>query len=146
MEKSGPVLKILSVFESGLFIKIFSVFITGLWVAGVIVGNVYVIILALALLVALSVILLIHRDNLKEIFQGDGSVVVEDERTQLINEKAATMTLGILVTIILWIGIIILAIRNSYPQYQSMGYTMIAVALLCFVLYFSARIYYSRKY
>jgi uncharacterized membrane protein len=146
MGKSGPILKMLSIFESGLFIKIVSVFITGLWIAGVILGNVYVIILALALLAALSTILYIHRDNLKEIFQGDSSVVVEDERTQLINEKAATMTLGILIAIIIWIGIIVLAIRNSHPQYQTMGYLLIAVAMLCFILYFSARIYYSRKY
>ena len=146
MGKSGPILKMLSIFESGLFIKIVSVFITGLWIAGVILGNVYVIILALALLAALSTILYIHRDNLKEIFQGDSSVVVEDERTQLINEKAATMTLGILIAIIIWIGIIVLAIRNSHPQYQTMGYMLIAVVMLCFILYFSARIYYSRKY
>ncbi|MDD1774048.1 MAG: DUF2178 domain-containing protein, partial [Methanobacterium sp.] len=65
---------------------------------------------------------------------------------QLINEKAATMTLGILIAIIIWIGIIVLAIRNSHPQYQTMGYLLIAVAMLCFILYFSARIYYSRKY
>ena len=70
------ILKILSIFESGLFIKILSVFITGLWIAGIILVNIYVIILALILLTALSMVLYIHRDNLKEIFQGDSSVIV----------------------------------------------------------------------
>ena len=94
---SGIILKILSIFESGLFIKILSALITGLWIAGIILGNVYIIILALILLAGLSTVLYIHRDNLKEIFQGDSTVIIEDERTQLINEKAATMTLGILI-------------------------------------------------
>ncbi len=144
--KNGMILKVLSLFESGLFIKILSAFITGLWIAGIILGNIFIIILALVLLAAESIVLYIHRDDLKEIFQGDSSVVVEDERTQLINEKAATMTLGILIAVILWVGIVIMALRNSYPQYLQIGYTLFAVAILCFILYFSARTFYSRKY
>jgi uncharacterized membrane protein len=142
----GIILKILSIFESGLFIKILSVFITGLWIVGIILGNIYVIILALILLTALSMVLYIHRDHLKEIFQGDSSVIVEDERTQLINEKAATMTLGIFLAVIIWVGIVIMALRNIDPQYLQIGYTLFAVALFCFILYFTARIFYSRKY
>ncbi|HTX61244.1 MAG TPA: DUF2178 domain-containing protein [Methanobacterium sp.] len=146
MVKSNLILKVLSIFESGLFIKILSAFITGLWVAGIILGNISIIILALILLVALSIVLYQHRDNLKEIFQGDSTVIVEDERTQLINEKAATMTLGILIAVIIWMGIIIVALRTSYPQYLIVGYTLLAAAVFGFVLYFSSRIYYSIKY
>ncbi len=144
--KNGIILKTLSIFESGLFIKILSVFITGLWVVGLILGNIYVIILALVLLMALSSVLYIHRDNLKEIFQSDSSAIVEDERTQLINEKAATMTLGILTAVLIWVGIVIVSLRNSYPQYLTAGYALFAVAIFCFLIYFSARIYYGRKY
>ena len=109
-------------------------------------SNIYIILLALLLLVALSTVFYIHRDNLKEIFQSDSSIIVEDERTQLINEKAATMTLGTLTALIIWIGIVLIAIRNIYPQYLEVGYTLFGVALLCFILYFAARIYYNRKY
>jgi len=144
--RSGIILKILSIFESGLFIKILSVFITGLWIVGLILGNIYIIILAIILLIAISIVLYLHQDNLKEIFQGDSTVIVEDERTQLINEKAATMTLGILAAVIIWVAIVIFAIRNNYPQYLSVGYTLFAVAIFCFLLYFSSRAYYSRKY
>ena len=73
---SGIILKVLSIFESGLFIKILSALITGLWIAGIILGNLYIIIIALILLVALSTVLYIHRDNLKEIFQGDISLII----------------------------------------------------------------------
>lgn len=143
---SGIILKVLSIFESGLFIKILSALITGLWIAGIILRNINVIILALVLLAALSTVLYIHRDNLKEIFQGEGSVIIEDERTQLINEKAATMTLGILIAMVIWVAIIIFAIRDNYPQYLPVGYTLLGVAIFCFLLYISSRAYYTWKY
>ncbi len=146
MEPRGTVMKILSIFESGLFIKILSVFITGLWLAGLILGDIYVIILAIIFLGAEGVVLYINRDNLEEIFRGDSNIIVEDERTQLINEKASTMTLGILIAVIIYVGIILVALRNSYPQYLQTGYTLFVVALFCFILYFSSRAYYSRKY
>jgi len=146
MSESGVVLKILSLFESGLFIKIVSVFITGLWITGIILGNIYVIILALLLLTGLGVVLYIHRNKLKEIFYGDGSVIVEDERTQLINEKASTMTLGVLIAVIIWVGIVITALKTSYPQYSYVGYTLFVVVIFCLILYISARTYYARKF
>ena len=144
--KSGIIMKILSIFESGLFIKILSVFITGLWIAGLVLANIYIIILAVVFLIALGTVLYIHRDNLKEIFQKDSNAIVEDERTQLINEKAATMTLGVLIAVIIYAGIILVALRNSYPQFLQAGYTLFIVALFCFILYFSSRIYYGMKY
>jgi uncharacterized membrane protein len=144
--KSGTVMKILSIFESGLFIKILSVFITGLWIAGLLLANIYIIILAVLFLIALSSVLYIHRDNLKEIFQKDSNVIVEDERTKLINEKAATMTLGILIAVVIYAGIVIVALRNSYPQFLQAGYILFIVALFCFILYFTSRAYYTRKY
>lgn len=145
-QNTGIIMKILSIFESGLFLKILSVFITGLWFAGLILANIYVIILAIILLSAEGVVLYINRDNLKEIFQGDNKVIVEDERTQLINEKAATMTLGILIAVIIYAGIIIVALRNSYPQFLQAGYTLFVVGIFCFILYFLSRFYYMRKY
>lgn len=144
--KSGIIMKIVSIFESGLFIKILSVFITGLWIAGLLLANIYIIILAVVFLIALGTVLYIHRDNLKEIFQKDSNAIVEDERSQLINEKAATMTLGVLIAVIIYAGIILVALRNSYPQFLQAGYTLFIVALFCFILYFASRAYYAHKY
>jgi len=146
MKSSGTVMRILSIFESGLFLKILSVFITSLWISGLILANIYVIILAIILLSALGVVLYINRDHLKEIFQGDSTVIVEDERTQLINEKASTMTLGILIAVMIYAGIILFAVRSNYPQFLQAGYTLFLSVVLCFVLYFTARVYYNRKY
>ncbi len=146
MNTNSGIMKIVSIFESGLFIKILSVFITGLWIAGLVLANIYIILLAIIFLSAEGIILYINKDNLKEIFQSDSTVIVEDERTQLINEKAATMTLGILIAIIIYAGIIIIALRDVYPQFLQSGYTMFAVGIFCFILYFSSRFYYTRKY
>ncbi|HMK54188.1 MAG TPA: DUF2178 domain-containing protein [Methanobacteriaceae archaeon] len=143
---SGIIMKILSIFESGLFIKILSVFISALWIAGLILGNIFIILLAIILLISLGAVLYIHKDNLKEIFQGNSDVIIEDERTQLINEKSATMTLGIFLAVIIWIAIIITALRGIYPQYLLVAYTLFAVGIFCFVLYFGSRAYYCRKY
>jgi uncharacterized membrane protein len=146
MEKSGMIMKILAVFESGLFIKIFTVFVTGLWIAGLILSNIFIILLAIILLIAEIPVIYINRDNLKDIFQGDSTIIVEDERTQMINEKAATMTFGIFIAVIFYVGIIIVALRNSYPQLLVVGYTLFLAAFFCFILYFASRAYYSRKY
>ena len=146
MNTNSGIMKIVSIFESGLFIKILSVFITGLWIAGLVLANIYIILLAIIFLSAEGIILYINKDNLKEIFQSDSTVIVEDERTQLINEKAATMTLGILIAIIIYAGIIIIALRDVYPQFLQSGYTMFAVGIFCFILYFSSRFYYTKKY
>jgi uncharacterized membrane protein len=144
--KSGIIMKVVSIFESGLFIKIISVFITVLWITGLILGNIFIILLAIILLVAIIPVIYINRDNLKEIFQGDSKIIVEDERTQLINEKSATMTLGIFLAVIIWMGIVLVALRDSYPQFQQAGYTLFLAAFFCFILYFTSRTYYSRKY
>ncbi len=146
MKTESKIMKIVSIFESGLFIKILSVFISALWFAGLILANIYIIILAIILLSALAIVLYINRDNLKEIFQGNSTVIIEDERTQLINEKAATMTLGILIAIVIYSGIIIIALRNSYPQFLQAGYTLMIVGISCVIIYFLSRFYYTRKY
>lgn len=139
-------MKILAIFESGLFIKILSVFITILLVSGMILVNIYVILLAAILLMALSIVLYINRDQIKEIFHGDSSAIVEDERTQLINEKASTMTLGILIAVVIYLGIILVAMRSNYPQFLMAGYTLFLAGVFGFIMYFTSRAYYSRKY
>jgi uncharacterized membrane protein len=146
MKISGNVMKIVSIFESGLFIKILSVFVTALWIAGLILGNIIIFFMAILILIALGIIFYINRDNLKEIFQGSSDLIVEDERTQLINEKSATMTFGIFMAVIIWLAIVITALRGIYPQYMIVAYTLFASGAFCFILYFGSRIYYGRKY
>jgi hypothetical protein len=56
------------------------------------------------------------------------------------------MTLGIFLAVIIWIGIIFVTLRNSFPQFTSTGYIMFLEAAFCFVLYTASRAYYIRKF
>jgi uncharacterized membrane protein len=131
--------------KQGMILKITSAFVTGLWVAGLIIGSIYLVLLAILIVIIEIPIIYLKRDHLKGMFQSDGNVV-EDERTQLINEKSSTMALGIFIAVIVYVGIIILALRNSFPEWTLTGYTLIGSAISCLILYGISRLYYGRKY
>lgn len=130
----------------GMILKITSGFVTALWVVGLVIGNIYLVLLAFIILLMVIPVIYVYRDNLKEIFQGDPTVIVEDERTQLINEKAATMTLGISVAVLIYVAVVVIALRNSYPQYTPVGYALLVSAAFSLFIYFLSRAYYNRKY
>ncbi|MDP3623806.1 MAG: DUF2178 domain-containing protein [Methanobacteriaceae archaeon] len=132
--------------NQGNILKIVSVFVTGLWVAGLVIGNIYLVLLAILIVVVEIPIVYIKRDNLKAMFQESDGKVVDDERTQFINEKASSMTLGIFIAVIMYVAIILLALRNSFPEWTLSGYTLIASAVSCLLIYGISRVYYSRKY
>jgi len=130
----------------GNALKITSGFITALWVVGLIVGNISLVALAIVMLFVIIPVVYVKRDKLDEMFKGKDDLIIEDERTHLINEKASNMALGISLAIIIYVGVIIVALRNSYPQLTLAGYTLFAVAALFSVIYFLSGIYYRRKY
>jgi uncharacterized membrane protein len=83
---------------------------------------------------------------MKEIFQGKDAAVVDDERTQMINERASNMTMGVYLAVMLYIAVIIVTMRNVYPQYTVVGYALFLSLLFALALYAFARWYYTRKY
>ena len=131
---------------SGNALKITSGFITALWVVGLIVGNIYLVALAIVMLIIIIPVVYAKRDKLDEMFKGKDDLIIEDERTRLIYEKASNMALGISLAIIIYAGVVIVALRNSYPQFTLVGYTLFAVTALFLVIYFLSTVYYKRKY
>ncbi|MCK9151900.1 DUF2178 domain-containing protein [Methanobacterium alcaliphilum] len=131
--------------NQGLILKIVSVFVTGLWVAGLIIGNIYLVLIAILIIIIEIPFIYLKKDHMKEMFQNEDKIV-EDERTQLINEKASTMTLGIFIATLLYVAIIILALRNNFPEWTLVGYSLICFSVLCLAIYSISRFYYSRKY
>lgn len=129
----------------GKILMIVSLFTTGLWIVGLLMGNITLIGLAILFMAAIIIALYIHRDNLEEMFK-IGNGVREDERTQLINDKAANMTLGVVIAVTMWIAIVLVTLRASLPQYTQIGYTLFAVAAFTLVIYVVASTYYRRKY
>ena len=119
---------------------------TILWVTGLILANVTLVILALIVAMAVLPVVYIHRDNIGEMFQRDKDKIMEDERTQLINEKSSTMTLGALIGTIIYVGFILVSLRNIYPEYLLIGYVLLITALYSLILNIISRTYYKRKY
>lgn len=119
---------------------------TVLWVAGLILANVRLVVSALIITIAVLPIIYIHREDITEMFQRDKDKIVEDERTQLINEKSSTITLGALIGTIIYVGLIIVSLRNVYPQFLFTGYVLLITALFGLILSIISRTYYKRRY
>jgi len=130
----------------GNALKIISGFSTALWVVGLILGNIYLVALAIVILIIIIPVVYSKRDKLDEMFKGKDDLIIEDERTHLINEKASNMAFGISLGIIFYLGVVIVALRNSYPQLTLAGYTLFAVTALVLAIYFLSTVYYNRKY
>jgi len=119
---------------------------TVLWVAGLILANVKLVISALIIIVAILPLVYVHRNDISEMFQRDSNKIVEDERTQLINDKSSTLTLGVLIGTIIYVGLIIVSLRNVYPQFLFTGYTLLITALFGLVIFIISSSYYKRRY
>ncbi len=116
-----------------------------MWVSGLILANVTLVVLALIITIAILPVVYVLRDDIKEMFQRDDKIV-EDERTQLINEKSSTITLGAYIGAIIYVGLIIVSLRNVYPQYLFTGYVLLITALFGLILSIISRIYYKWRY
>jgi len=119
---------------------------TVLWVAGLILADVTLVVLALIITIAILPAVYIHREDITEMFQRDSDKIVEDERTQLINEKSSTITLGVFIGAIIYVGLIIISLRNVYPQFLFTGYVLLITALFGLILSIISRTYYKRRY
>jgi uncharacterized membrane protein len=119
---------------------------TVLWIVGLILANVILVILALIITIAVLPVVYIHRSDISEMFQRDHNKIVEDERTQLINEKSSSITLGALIGTIIYVGLIIVSLRDVYPQYLFTGYVLLITALFGIILSFISRTYYKWRY
>ncbi|ADZ09439.1 Protein of unknown function DUF2178, transmembrane [Methanobacterium lacus] len=115
-----------------------------LWIVGLLFANIWFVLAAIIVVLIILPLVYIHRNDISGMFQGKD--IMEDERTELINEKSSTVTLGALVGIILYAGLIIISLRNSYPDIQLAGYTLFATAVLALIINMISRIYYKRRY
>jgi uncharacterized membrane protein len=115
-----------------------------LWILGLLFANIWFVLAAIIVVLINLPLVYMHRNDISGMFQGKD--IMEDERTELINEKSSTVTLGALIGIILYAGIIIISLRNSYPDLQLAGYTLFATAVLALIINIISRIYYKRRY
>jgi uncharacterized membrane protein len=71
---------------------------------------------------------------------------LEDERTYQVAEKASRITFQIVVLSFGLVGTALIAIRNSYPEYTSLGLFLACASCGILVLYFLFYVYYNKKY
>lgn len=115
-----------------------------LWILGLIFANIWFVIAAIIIVLIILPLVYRHKNDISSMFQGKN--IVEDERTELINEKSSTVTLGVLIGTILYIGLIIISMRNSFPDLQLAGYTLFATAVFALIINVISRVYYKRRY
>lgn len=117
---------------------------TVLWVLGLLFANVWLIIAAMIVVLLVLPLVYRHKDEISGMFQGKN--IMEDERTELINEKSSTITLGVVIATVLYVGFMIVSLRNSFPDLQLAGYTLFATAVFALIINVVSRMYYKRRY
>ncbi len=115
-----------------------------LWILGLLFANIWLIIAAIIVVLLVLPMVYKHKDEISGMFQGKN--IMEDERTELINEKSSTVTLGVVIATVLYMGLMIVSLRNSFPDLQLAGYTLFATAVFALIINVISRMYYKRRY
>jgi uncharacterized membrane protein len=115
-----------------------------LWILGLLFANIWLIIAAIIVVLLVLPLVYRHKDEISGMFQGKN--IMEDERTELINEKSSTVTLGVVIATVLYVGLMIVSLRNSFPDLQLAGYTLFATAVFALIINVISRVYYKRRY
>jgi len=72
--------------------------------------------------------------------------VTEDERTKVIAGDASLMAMILFLVVITAVGIVVLALKNVFPQYTQAGITLCDASGLLVILYTGTYWYYNKKY
>ncbi|MBP2045616.1 DUF2178 domain-containing protein [Methanobacterium aggregans] len=72
--------------------------------------------------------------------------ITEDERTALVANKASRMAMLFFLTIITVLGVGLLTLKNSFPEFTQAGFTLADSACLLLLLYSGFYIYYNKKH
>ncbi|AXV39661.1 DUF2178 domain-containing protein [Methanobacterium sp. BAmetb5] len=72
--------------------------------------------------------------------------VTEDERTKVIAGDASRMAMILFLVVITAVGIVVLALKNVFPQYTQAGITLCDASGLLVILYTGTYWYYNKKY
>ena len=85
-----------------------------------------------------AILFYICKTNIKE--------VVVDERDEQVSERAAKVAVEIFAAISALVGIILVALRDGYPEYIYIGFTLAFSACTLMILYSVLYGYYNKRY
>lgn len=126
-----------------IIISAISVLTTILCIIGIIETNMIYYIIALILTCINLPIVYKKREILDEFFSKKGEKVIEDERTKLIEAKASNIAYGIDTVLIINIIVVILILRNIYPNLVPLAMILIIVKVISLISFTIGKKYYS---
>jgi uncharacterized membrane protein len=119
-----------------LYQILFSIILIAVFIYAVLVGD--SILLVFSIMAAFALTLILARKQEK---------IIVDERIQLINEKASTITLNIFILSSSALGFILLGLDNiGYAELSQLGFNLLYSACALMILNILFRTYYRRKY
>lgn len=116
---------------------------TILWIIGIIKADLIFYIIALILTCINIPLAYKNRDLLTEFFSKRNGKTIEDERTKLIEAKASNFAYAINTVLMLNIIIIILTLRNVYPDLLNLAWILIIVEIISLICFTIGKKYYS---
>lgn len=125
---------------------ILSSIVTILWILGLIFADINLFILSMIVLVIAILLAIKYFRQITEFFRKRGGSVVDDERTQYIEEKASLPAFAAVIAVSIYSAIAIFTLRNIYPAYTNLVYPLVIIAVIGFVVYIISSEYYKRKY
>lgn len=72
--------------------------------------------------------------------------ITEDERTAMVANKASRMALLSFATLITVLGVGLLTLKNTFPEFTQAGFTLTDSACLLLLLYNGFYLYYNKKH
>lgn len=122
---------------------LFSAISTILWIIGIIKANLIFYIIALIITLILLPLAYKNRTTLDEFFSKRNGKTIEDERTKLIEAKASNFAYAINTVIMINIIIIILTLRNIYPNLLNVAWILIIIEIISLISFIIGKKYYS---
>ena len=80
------------------------------------------------------------------IYKKNTNETLEDERIVKISEKASKMAMVLFSIAVAIIGLFFITLRNEYPDFIQVGYTLSYSAVAILALYYIFYGYYNKKY
>lgn len=120
--------------------------VTILWVLGLVFANINLFTIGMIILLISLYPAIRYFNDINEFFKKINDKVIEDERTEHIDEKAGLMSFAALIAVSFYVGVAILTLRNTYPEYVNLAYPFFIVFIMGLLTHLIIKAYYKRKY
>jgi uncharacterized membrane protein len=129
-----------------IMLVILSNITTILGVLGLIFANINLFTLAMIILILTVIPTIKYFNYVKEAFNTRNGEIIDDERQEHISDKATLPAFVSMLIFSSYSGIGILTLRNIYPEYTMLSYTLFITFIVGLITFTISKAYYKRKY